>query len=201
MKRFLLLLLLPLSSLANEVTVYCPDASIVSTGPKTTITCGAVVAPTNPPVQPPPPVAIVTPVIPAPTVCGGAPVSPAILGVNNTVTSQLNVINTWRVPKTSGIASIVNEGRGAPTELQSEISLSRCPGDYETYKTEAAKVASSARSGKQIVCGALGPTPSIKWNQPGGCVIPAGETWYLNVRFVSGVPPAQTFSISLGISL
>lgn len=187
------------SAQAASITLTCPDAAVTSTGPNFTIVCGPGQS-TNPPGPTPPP-GVVTPVPPPSQACAGAPVISTPLKITNVVTGQIGQTFTWKIPKASGIASVVNEGRGAPLELQTEISISKCPGDTAYYLTEAAKVAQSARGGKQVVCGADGPFPSIKWNQPGGCVIPAGETWYLNVRLLSGGQPGVIYSVSLGIAL
>src|SRR5207248_6098139 len=64
-----------------------------------------------------------------------------------------------------------------------EVSISKCPGDFETYKKE------TALAPDQYACGlSYGPNFSIQWAAGDAapffneCRVPAGEQWYLNWR-------------------
>jgi hypothetical protein len=84
---------------------------------------------------------------------------------------------------------------------QIEIAFSKCPGDFEYYKTEAASYFCDWCGGEYHrsyqPCGQVGyfgATP-LYWTtgEPNmaACSIPKGEQWYMNARFVQGICDPQ----------
>jgi hypothetical protein len=125
---------------------------------------------------------------------------PANRGTTVPFTSQLGAIHSFPLPGSSGLVSNV-ELPGQP-RISLEWSISKVPGDFDYYKTDAAMVV-SARGTKRVVCGCTADSESggIKWNQSEGCVVPAGEQWYINLRFVAGIPPGVDSTIMVGLAL
>jgi hypothetical protein len=202
--RYLLLSLLFLATpaIAANATfstgAFCPYESVtISADGSVRVNCVAVTPPSTPPappVTPPPPVASVCPPAPVRTDFPSA-------GGTTSLTSQIGVINSWKLPKPSGLASITNEYPGTPQELKTEWSLSKCPGDFAYYKTPAAMVKPTPRAPPEIVCGGEGPVTGGRWGQTGGCVIPAGETWYFNLRYTTGGVPGVNYTVSFQVAL
>lgn len=124
---------------------------------------------------------------------------PAKPGSTVKFTSQLGLIHSWPLPKTSGIISNV-EYPGQRFGI--EWSISPTPGDFSYYKTDGACII--GRGGvKQIVCGGKGDSESggIKWNMSNGCVVPPGAPWYVNFRITNGVEAGVDASCMIGLAL
>lgn len=162
--------------------------------------------PGNPTPQPPAP--------PAPTTCPG--VNPNAYPFmdqpgHNTKTydyTQGGTVVTWRIPKSmateppqpvkGGLIQFASQPAYNPIGATYEVSVSKCPGDFTTYKQQAPTQG-------YYSCG--GPPAdqvgSFNFQQSWGsaqqitvCGVPADETWYLNWRCsrgLQGEPCGQTF--------
>ncbi len=80
-----------------------------------------------------------------------------------------------------------------PTEMTVEWAIAKCPGDFDYYKTDIAKVP-TGRGALYPACGGVngavgaqyswGPAANPKSYQE--CRVPPGEQWYISVRYVNG---------------
>lgn len=199
--KLYLLLLFAMNAFAGSITLSCPDASIVSNGPNYSIVCGGL-PPTPAPAPPPAPPVTPGPPGPPPTICGGAPVRTDFPkpGSSPPFTSQLGVINSWKLPASSGMVASTTEFPGTPQGLVVEWAISKCPGDFDYYKSDAAKI-TTPRGQRVIVCGGTGgQSAGVSWGRLNSCVITGGD-WYINLRYLSGGSPNTNYTITMGLAL
>lgn len=121
-------------------------------------------------------------------------------GSSPAFTSQIGVVNTWKLPASSGLVASTTEYPGTPQSLVVEWAISKCPGDFEYYKTDAAKI-TTPRGQRVIACGGVGgQSAGVAWGRAGGCVITPGD-WYINLRYLSGGSPGASYTITMGLAL
>lgn len=187
--RILLLLLALVAPFAHAATATFTGASpcyydviVISANGDALVTCTK-----SAPVPPvPPPVPGTCPVVPGLVMHDtfGLAGSPMIFA------TEQGVLHAFPLPKAAAGVIVSTATTTTPGTLELEWTISKCPGDTAYYKTPAA--AFTGRGGVVYhPCGAQTGWESggVKWNIPGGtqqCKVPAGETWYVNLRYTAG---------------